>query len=198
MQTCRHARKGAIVLDTNSGSFKGNTGTPDVPNWVEFSSSPHVLPPGTVIMTARTSCPSGTILANGDSLVRSEHQDLFDAIGTTYGSADSTHFNIPNAQGVFIRGAGTQTISSISYSGTQGTSQRDEFQGHRHPQTPNSINQSLGFTVGSGGFSQANSTGTVDNAVPSGDPIADPSHGAPRLGSETRPANIVLLYCIAE
>lgn len=52
--------------------------------------------------------PPGMMQMNGVSLLRSDHPDLFTAIGTTYGAVDGTHFTLPNLTdtGRFIRAAG--------------------------------------------------------------------------------------------
>jgi len=49
----------------------------------------------------------GWLLCNGASVLRTMYPDLFTAIGTTYGSVDSTHFNLPNYTGRFIEGSTT-------------------------------------------------------------------------------------------
>lgn len=57
------------------------------------------LPPGNIDLTGRASAPAGWLLCDGASLVRTSYPALFAAIGTTYGAADSTHFNVPNLKG---------------------------------------------------------------------------------------------------
>lgn len=54
---------------------------------------------GDLKATARSTAPSGWLLAYGQSLLRTDYPDLFTAIGTTYGSADGTHFNVPDLRG---------------------------------------------------------------------------------------------------
>jgi hypothetical protein len=185
---------GAIIYDSTAGAFKGNAGVPTSPSWVTLSTNP--MPAGVVIMTAASSCPSGTLAADGSAISRTAYAGLFSAMGTTYGPGDgSTTFNLPNAQGVFVRGAGTQTISSISYSGTQGTTQGDQLQGLKVP-----VYSSFGASLSSAGGTRYlgdNNGGTNLGNVNSGTPISDGTNGTPRTGSETRPANIVLLYCVA-
>jgi microcystin-dependent protein len=44
---------------------------------------------------------------DGASLLRSAYPSLFAVIGTTYGAADSTHFNVPDLQGRTIVGVGS-------------------------------------------------------------------------------------------
>lgn len=154
---------------------------------------------GEVFMTAATSCPSGTMQADGSSLLRSGGSGcgggscatLFAAISTTYGAADGTHFNLPDTRGVFMRGEGSQTISGTSYTGSQGTSQRDQMQGHKHTGAVvfNIVATNDNF------FSAANAPGSQGSASTSG-PADDGTNGTPRVGLETQPANIVLKYCI--
>lgn len=46
----------------------------------------------------------GYLLADGSSLLKSEYPDLFRTIGTTYGTVDSDHFNLPNLNGRTVVG----------------------------------------------------------------------------------------------
>lgn len=58
--------------------------------------------PGEVKMMAVVtgpSAPAGWLLCQGQSLLRTDYPRLFAVIGTTYGTADSTHFTLPNFQG---------------------------------------------------------------------------------------------------
>lgn len=43
--------------------------------------------------------PPGWLLCFGQSLLRAQYPALFNAIGTTYGSVDGTHFSIPDCRG---------------------------------------------------------------------------------------------------
>jgi microcystin-dependent protein len=189
--------KGAIFLDTsvNPPVFKGNRGTPSSPDWAALSSAtPVALPSGSVFMTAATNCPSGTLPTDGASLLRDDHLSLFAAIGTTYGSVDADHFNVPNTGGVFVRGAGSQTIDSITYTGTRGVSQSEATKA----------------TLKSPGGGQIYSTPSYGaQALASQYPFPSSASGGVGLpaatwpatsgtGDETRPANIVLNYCIVD
>lgn len=66
---------------------------------------------GSVLPFAGTtaSLPVGTLLCDGASYLRADYPDLFTAIGTVWGSADSTHFNVPDLRSVAIIGAGQQS-----------------------------------------------------------------------------------------
>jgi microcystin-dependent protein len=57
-------------------------------------------PAGSVILTATQIAPVGHWLkCDGTSYLRSEYPDLFNAIGSSFGSADGTHFNVPDLCG---------------------------------------------------------------------------------------------------
>ncbi|MGD0643788.1 MAG: phage tail protein [Candidatus Bathyarchaeia archaeon] len=56
--------------------------------------------------------PAGYLLCNGASLVRASYTALFAAIGTIYGAADGSHFNIPDYRDKMMIGA-TQDDSGI-------------------------------------------------------------------------------------
>jgi microcystin-dependent protein len=66
-----------------------------------------LIPAGSLISTARTTAPTGWLLCDGSSLLRASYPDLFTAIGTSYGSVDGTHFNVPDCRGRVPVGAGT-------------------------------------------------------------------------------------------
>lgn len=92
-----------------------------------------VFPAGIVLPYAGATAPDGWRFCNGDAISRTTFARLFAAISTTYGAGDTTTtFNLPNTQGVFLRGAGSRTISSVTYTGTIGASQGDQVQGHFH------------------------------------------------------------------
>ena len=56
--------------------------------------------------------PTGYMFCNGSSLLRTgTYADLFAKISTIYGSADGTHFNIPNLVDKFIVGANSDSGS---------------------------------------------------------------------------------------
>jgi microcystin-dependent protein len=62
------------------------------------------IPPGSVIWTAAADAPAGYLKANGAAVSRVAFNNLFIAIGTTYGAGDgSTTFNLPDLRGEFVR-----------------------------------------------------------------------------------------------
>lgn len=60
----------------------------------------NLLPIGTVSMTAAATAPSGWLLCDGTAVSRTKYKELFDSIGTTYGTGNgTTTFNLPNLKG---------------------------------------------------------------------------------------------------
>ena len=58
------------------------------------------LPIGTILPYSSSNVPSGYMICDGRALSRADYSDLFNIIGTSYGSGDgSTTFNIPNLRG---------------------------------------------------------------------------------------------------
>jgi len=57
-------------------------------------------PIGEITMWGTSTAPTGWVLCDGASLERSgTYAALFAVIGTTFGTADGTHFNVPNLKG---------------------------------------------------------------------------------------------------
>ena len=154
-----------------------------------------LLPAGAVMPFAMNSAPSGWLAADGTAVSRSTYATLFAAISTTHGVGDgSTTFNLPNLQGIFVRGSGgPHSIGGggEAYSATFGAKQTDAFQGHQHAVTHNAVYAVAGNTYQGG-------NGAILNAatIQVGNPTTDGANGTPRTAVETRPANIALLYCI--
>jgi microcystin-dependent protein len=61
-------------------------------------------PPGSIMYWATATAPAGYLKCDGTSYLRADYPNLFSAIGTTFGSVDGTHFNVPDLRGQFIRG----------------------------------------------------------------------------------------------
>lgn len=80
----------------------------------------NLLPAGVVWAYGGTAAPTGWLLCDGASLLRSSFADLFTAIGTAYGSVDGTHFNVPDLRGRFPLGKATSGTGS-TLGGTGGS-----------------------------------------------------------------------------
>jgi microcystin-dependent protein len=155
-----------------------------------------LLPAGAVQAFAMNSAPSGWLSADGSAVSRSTYAALFSAISTTYGVGDgSTTFALPDLRGYFVRGSGTNSDSTAA--GTFGTKQADELKahthgvtdpGHTHGTDPYATNQA-GSQIG---YTSPLTSRFGDDTGSSTTGISIQSTG----GTETRPKNIAMLYCI--
>jgi microcystin-dependent protein len=157
-----------------------------------------LVPAGAVQAFAMNSAPTGWLAADGTAVSRSTYAALFSAIGTTYGAGDgSTTFALPDLRGYFVRGSGTNSDSTAA--GTFGAKQAHAFESHRHFVMSNGSgvaitngNQTMEMIGNQGAnsysyqlFGTASTTAQANTGLTS-------STG----GTETRPANIAMLYCI--
>jgi microcystin-dependent protein len=158
-----------------------------------------LVPAGAVQAFAMNSAPTGWLAADGTAVSRSTYAALFSAISTTYGVGDgSTTFALPDLRGYFVRGSGTN--SDATAAGTFGVKQADDNKAHTHTGTTSTTgahthqwgtNNRQATAAGSGmpGFGNtADATGSAGNH----------SHTftTDSSGTETRPKNIAMLYCI--
>lgn len=159
-------------------------------------------PVGSVISMAGVVAPQGYIFADGSAHSRSLYSKLFSVIGTTYGAGDgSTTFNLPNLQGIFVRGTGAQIIGGQYYGGlAMGQVTQDQFQGHSHITALNYGNgvsyngwPSYGGLLGIQGAAQASNNGAGSTSQPINNGTGG---GAVRYGNETFPVNMALAYFI--
>ena len=89
--------------------------------------------------------PTGWLHCNGASLLRADYLNLFTAIGVIHGSADGTHFNIPDLRDVSIVGAKqddtgipkTNISGALTQSGGAATHTLTEAQMPAHTHTTN-------------------------------------------------------------
>lgn len=159
---------------------------------------------GQVFYVASSTCPQGSLLADGSLVSRSAYAQLFNRISTTFGAGDgSTTFAIPDARGIFIRGSGSQTYGSETYSGTLGTKQNDATAknglalsdpGHTHSTRTDTVGN-----INNDGLSGGYRGWTPGLAFQAAGMIQSTTTGI-TLGNgdtETRPANIALTPCIS-
>lgn len=129
---------------------------------------------GEIKMYAGLTDPTWGYICDGRSLLTTEHTELFEVIGYTFGGSGST-FNIPDFRGYFARGydAGRGIDSGRVF----GSTQEDAFEEHTHT-TPFQLS---GTNVNNGPTMTALG-GTTDTGA-TGD-------------TETRPKNIAINYVI--
>ncbi|NEP34748.1 tail fiber protein, partial [Moorena sp. SIO3B2] len=128
----------------------------------------YVIPVGTIVPYAGSSAPEGWLICNGASLNQTEHQDLFDVIGTNYGG-DGDNFNLPNLKGRVPVGKNDGTFSTLGKMGGEETHKltTEEMPPHSHEVTdPGHIHNiavrdgtAMGH-VGTGNASQSATYGT--------------------------------------
>lgn len=84
------------VVQHTSGTF----GTDWITNtyWSALTDAP-----GDEKLLLTETIPYGWLEEKGNSLVRTDYADLYARIGTYYGAADASHFNIPSPGGYFFR-----------------------------------------------------------------------------------------------
>jgi microcystin-dependent protein len=164
-----------------------------------------LVPVGAVQAFAMNSAPAGWAACQGQSVSRtsSTYAALFAVIGTTYGAGNgSTTFNLPNIQGIFVRGSGSQSLDGVGYSSTGfGQREQDALQGHFHyinttiapggGDTDSLDRAGISSSLVSSAMFRRGTTDSVTSSLRS-----DGVNGIPREAPETRPANIAMLYCI--
>lgn len=70
-----------------------------------------LMPTGTVLPYGGSSAPTGFLMCDGSAVSRTDYADLFDVIGTTYGSGDgSTTFNLPNLSTAVLPSSSTVSV----------------------------------------------------------------------------------------
>ena len=103
---------------STTGNIKGATGS---------TGPAGVAPTGSVIMFGSVTPPTGWAVCDGSSQLRTgTYAALFAVIGTSFGSVDGTHFNLPAMVGNYfplgssspgvVGGAGTHTHTAAAHS----------------------------------------------------------------------------------
>jgi microcystin-dependent protein len=139
------------------------------------------VPTGSIMMFATQVVPSGWLECDGSSVSRTTYLNLYSAIGDTFGSGDgSTTFNLPDLRGEFVRGwdhdRGVDTDRAF------GSWQEDMFKAHTH-----GLKAQNRKIDGDG----AEGDGSVSTSF-----SASSGYISETGGTETRPRNIALMYCI--
>lgn len=206
-----------VTLKSTTGGSNGVV-LPRYVNTIVFSNGSEVYfaqenttPAGTIIQYAGTTAPTGYVSCEGQALSRAYFSTLFAAIGTTWGNGNgSTTFNIPDLRGMFLRGTGTNTTGSSA--GAVGPSvggyAADTYLNHTHTATDSGHTHAAAGGGAAGAFvSAGGSTGTAFN-YGSGSGVfyynANTGTGNANVsvntsttgGTETKPKNYGILYCI--
>ena len=161
---------------------------------------------GQVVYFARNTAPEGWLKCNGATISRTTYAELFNAIGTTFGSGDGVStFQLPDLRGEFIRGwdDGRGIDSGRAFGVSQGDSTKlpntsfttDNPGDHKHKTVDRNGDGSFGnqskagdgptaiWARGGGNTLTGNGGSHTHTITGGGDP-------------ETRPKNVSLLSCI--
>lgn len=139
------------------------TTTAGVVGWATPGST--VVPTGAVTMYAAAAAPSGWVLCDGTSYLRSGGgvDALFAVIGTTYGSVDGTHFNVPDFRGRVPTGyaasGGHTDVSTLG--NNDGVAAANRRSKHRHTPHSHTYDTRDGATGASQAFRQGNNVLTA-------------------------------------
>lgn len=146
------------------------------------SESDEINPPGAVLPFARSAAPTGWLKANGALVSRSTYSRLFSAIGTAFGAGDgSTTFALPDLRGEFLRG--WDDGRGVDSGRVFGSAQSGQFPSHTHGGVP-LMTGDTDRGVGSSSLFSLDVDGSTA------------ASGGTGNGSENRPRNIALLYCV--
>lgn len=154
----------SVILQNNGGN-----------DWWIIGDSRDSTPVGTIISSAKSSAtpPPGYVACDGSSKTRTDVMmvDLYAAIGTAWGGADSTHFNVPDLRGMFLRGVdggrnadtdrNSRTVANIGGNSgdTVGSYEGDAISSHNH---------TFAASGNTGNAGSHNHTGYPGVAVPNG------------------------------
>lgn len=141
-----------------------------------------LVPTGAVMMFCSVAIPNGWKECNGSSLDKTqpENLDLFNLLQYTFGGSGN-NFSLPDLRGLFVRGWDNER--GFDPNRTLGSFQDEAFKSHTHT-----------FMWGqnsAGALIAGNSVQTYSSKVDiAGDHIESTG------GTETRPKNMALIYCI--
>lgn len=156
------------------------------------------IPPGAIMPFARPTAPAGWLICDGRAVNRTQYKNLFNAIGTTFGAGDgSTTFNLPDLRGEFIRG--WDNGRGVDPGRQFGSWQADEFRQHNHYSDIrfNKLSARASDIDGAGTTTATDSGGgTYEYRIGQMSNYWDAATLKDTGGSETRPRNVALLYCI--
>ena len=131
-------------------------------------------------LTGTPNIPTGWVECNGQTIADGDSVYNGQTIPNLNGQ-----FNAYHSKGVFLRG-----------SSTSGVFEDDAFQGHRHLREPGGLSEQFwtagGVTSVSGGG--GSSFAGAGNGTDTGNPVADLTNGTPRTATETRPANMPVVW----
>jgi microcystin-dependent protein len=212
------------TISTNTTDSTGPTGQEGQtgqtgPTGPAGNISSGTIPSGAILAFASTTPPSGWLECNGATVLISSYPNLYLSIGDTFGQPDepifiynppdtmssfilasvgtALFFKLPDLRGYFIRG--WDNNRNIDSERTFGSVQQDQIEKHKHIASNNDCQNYTSVNgIGTGNFNTwCDTNGIAYNA--GGAALTDdgmfPEKTA-KVGTETRPKNIALMYCI--
>ncbi|PNU06473.1 phage tail protein [Novosphingobium guangzhouense] len=152
------------------------------------------MPPGFVGQFAMAAAPAGWLKCNGAAVSRADYPALFAAIGTEFGEGDgATTFNLPDIRGEFVRGL--DDGRGIDPDRSLGSAQDDMLREHEHLIAANAA---TGGILTGDTYVALEGTAGGDTQYILHSTLTVPTLGRTSAtgGSETRPRNVALLFCI--
>jgi microcystin-dependent protein len=148
-----------------------------------------VMPVGTILSYGGTTVPEGWLACNGGEVSRATYDELFAAIGLSWGTPSSgTVFKLPDLRGQFLRGVDDGSAGvDPSAPRAVGSAQDHQLASHSHlifvySASAGAVSANENFEGGNYPKGQFGVRGT-DNTRPSG-------------GAETRPSNRAVSFII--
>ena len=133
-------------------------------------------PVGSIIIWPLSTPPAGYLECDGSDAARGTYADLYAVVGDNYGVGDgASTFGLPDLRGVFVRGLDNGRGQDAGR--VIGSYQSDEIASHTHSGTAGDAG-----TLSDGGGGRANDLSTYTTDATG--------------GSETRPKNVAMMYCI--
>ena len=118
---------------------------------VRAPQGPMMIPTGGIIEWTSDIIPPGFLLCNGQSLLRASYPLLFAVIGTKYGSADGTHFNVPDRRDNFAIGSSASRALASTGGSTQHYHTGDDHYHHYAVRTTDYSWTAAGDNAGNAG-----------------------------------------------
>ena len=168
----------ATEQEAKTGSITNKLMTPATTK--QLFDSYNFVPSGAIMAFAMEIIPVGWLKCDGRAISRTTYASLFAAINTIYGQGNGTNtFNLPDYRGAFLRGK--DDGRGLDPNRAFGSYQEDELKSHTHDyQVPAII-----------------TNGERDNNRQFGETFTPAITGATG-GTETRPKNYAIVYCIKE
>ncbi|MGE8451813.1 MAG: tail fiber protein [Pseudomonadales bacterium] len=163
------------------------------------------LPVGAMVPFPKGTVPAGFLEVDGSVQSIATYPDLAAYLGTTFntGGEGAGNFRLPESRGEFLRG--WDHGRGVDASRSLGGYQLDQMQSHVHEYLykANRSGDSAIFPEGYA-VSAAGSGANLATSVPAdtantkfiGKPLVDGSNGTPRTGTETRPRNLAVMWCL--